>query len=136
MRGMKGLELPINVLIIVAVALIVLLAVVAMYFSGFSPFTTAIGLEGVKNDACRRLVQENRCKAETKDIAIQGFDANRDGNNNVGTSWDFDDNAAYACDATTGGGNDNLAALCDCYYSVGSEGQCKVMCGCPGYTSS
>ena len=134
MKGMKGLELPINVLIIIAVALIVLLAVVAMYFSGFNPFTSAIGLEGIKNDACRKLVQEKRCMVTSKEIEIQGFDANRDGDNVAGTEWDFDD-TDYDCSAG-GDGNDNLAALCDCYYSIESEGQCKVMCGCPGYMTS
>ena len=136
---MKGLELPINVLIIVAVALIVLLAVVAMYFSGFNPFTTTVGLEGVKNDACRRLVQEERCKEETQNIKIDNFDADKDGQ--MGSSepfsgwlWVFSGNPTRdaLCAKESMAVGDNLASLCACYFSIYSEGECKVMCGCPG----
>jgi len=119
---MKGISLPINVLVIVAIAIVVLLGLVAMYFTGFGPFTTAAGLEGIKNEACRVLVQEKRCKVYTYEITISNFDANKNGNNDPGASWDW----------TAGTGDDNLAALCYNYYGIRGEASCKQLCQCAG----
>lgn len=121
---MKGIELPINVLIIVAVALVVLLGLIAIYFSGFGPFTGAMTLESAKNEACRELVQERRCNTNTNNIAIDGFDADGDGTEDSGTTWNW---AAPSCSIYT----DNLASLCYCVYKFTQETQCKQMCGCP-----
>jgi len=81
---MRGVELPINTMVIVVLAVIILLALVAMYFSGFGPFSTAVGLEGERGDACRRLVQENGCRVATSDITTPGFDANKNNSMNTG----------------------------------------------------
>jgi hypothetical protein len=118
---MKGLSLPINVLVIVVVAVIVLLGVVALYFGGFSPFSAAIGVEGAKNDACGRLVRL-RC-VDPGSINITNFDANMDGNIVPGTESSFP--------STCAGGNDNLARLCICYYNRTTNADCKRLCGCP-----
>jgi len=130
---MKGVELPINILVIVAIAVIVLLGLVAVYFVGFNPFSSVAGIEGIKNDACRVLVQGKNCAELTSNIVFDGamlrqFDANKN-NAMVATavsSW------GTACpDALWTG--DNLAALCACYYSRSTEAQCKALCSCPGY---
>jgi hypothetical protein len=48
----KGIELPINILVVVAVAVIVLLGVVALYFSGWFSGTAPMTLEAAKAQAC------------------------------------------------------------------------------------
>ena len=79
MKGMKGVELPINILVIVAVAVVVLLGIVALYFVGWSPFPATVGLESAKNEGCRQFVQEMRCQGNTWTIKIDNFDADKDG---------------------------------------------------------
>jgi len=129
---MKGISLPINVLVIVAIAIVVLLGLVAMYFTGFGPFTTAVGLEGVKNSACRVLVQEKRCAVHPSIIEIDGFDADKDGSNDPAAGG-----AANCNDPADGTTHDNLWSLCVCYYgidqSVSGTVECKQLCACPGY---
>ncbi len=134
---MKGVELPINILVIVAIAVIVLLGMVLLYYTGYSPFSSVAGIEGTKNDACRVLAQENNCAKSTKDIVFDGsmlrqFDANKN-NAMVATTvsaWGtLCPNAAWT--------GDNLAALCACYYGISTangESRCKALCGCPGYS--
>lgn len=137
---MKGVELPINVLIIVAVALIVLLALVALYFTGFNPFTGAVGLESIKNDACRTLAQLNRCQAEPRDVTIEDFDADLDDSmdpgRGIGAPNPVEEPADCPDDTAPGLTGDNLHTLCVCWYNLNltnNIGACKAMCGCPGY---
>lgn len=120
---MKGLSLPINVLVIVVIAIIVLLGVVAIYFGGFSPFSSAISVEGAKNAACGELVRKN-CAVNPGAIVIQNFDANNDTNINPGSEATL---TALACNA----GSDNLGRLCACFYSRTTNIDCKRLCGCP-----
>jgi hypothetical protein len=110
---MKGVELPINILVIVAIAVIVLLALVALYFIGFSPFSTSISIEGVKNAACSELVRRG-CIDTTNTIQTPGFDSDNDG-----TSGE------------TAANGDNLDKLCENFYNRINETDCKRLCGCP-----
>jgi len=131
---MKGVELPISTLVIVVIAVIVLLGLVAMYFTGFGPFSTAVGIEGVRGQGCRILAQEKRCTEITKNIPINGFDADRDGL----MATDGHGAAISLLTCPQVGTDDNLFMLCHCYYGMtGTEGQiegaCKQLCGCPGY---
>jgi hypothetical protein len=105
---MKAVSLPINILVIIAIAVIVLLGLIAMYFTGFGPFTTAVSLEGVKNEACRELVQQYRCDRDLDDILTDNFDVAGDGDS----------------------ANDNLESLCSIHFNLDAAG-CKQMCGCP-----
>jgi hypothetical protein len=107
----KGVELPINILVIVAIAVIVLLGLVALYFVGFNPFSTTAGLEGIKNKACQDLVQTNNCGVSTTTIQVN-YDVN--GDDVVGST-------------------DTLDLLCSKYYSRTTEAACKGLCSCPGY---
>lgn len=127
---MKGIELPINVLVIVAVAVIVLLGITAVFMLGFAPFTGTSGLESIKNDACTRLVRGG-CSVPTWEITVS-FDADKNGLVEPGTNWHTTGNWSenYACTET---GCDNLAALCYNFYSKKSDSSCKALCGCPGY---
>ena len=121
---MKGVSLPINVLVIVVIAVIVLLGIVALYFGGFSPFGAAIGVEGAKNDACGRLVRMG-CSSSTGSINVTNFDADMDGNIDPGTET-FSGGIL-----TCANGNDNLGRLCACYYNRTTDSNCRRLCGCP-----
>ncbi|MCD6477152.1 MAG: hypothetical protein J7K26_03280 [Candidatus Aenigmarchaeota archaeon] len=141
---MKGIELPINLLVIISIAVIVLLGLIAMYTLGIGPFTASVGLESVKNAACAALQRDN-CVSPTDEIIVN-FDANKDGEVNPGIGADFDPNSNVKTDfvwnaadesattrATKTNKNDNLAALCKYYYNKESDAACKALCGCPGY---
>lgn len=55
---MKGVELPINILVVVAIAVIVLLGLVALYFIGFNPFSVTTALDAAKNTGCRTYMNQ------------------------------------------------------------------------------
>jgi len=131
----KGMELPINMLVIITVAIIILMGIIAMYVLGTGPFTASIGIESIKNTACAELQRAN-CGIQSETIGIS-FDANNDGKvapgagkaipaNGVGD--DFEWGAANTVNTL-----DNLAALCKYRYSKTGENACKALCSCPGY---
>ncbi|MBU5575367.1 MAG: hypothetical protein QXF15_03460 [Candidatus Aenigmatarchaeota archaeon] len=115
---MKGIELPINILVIIAMAVIVLLGLSALYMGGFGQGAGGIGLESAKSAACQQLLRSGQCgnAGYPGTIKTPGFDANKDGN--------LDD-------------KDTLQALCENYYGCsGKTGydfvECcnKRVCGC------
>ena len=109
---MKGIELPINVLVIVVIVVIVLIAVIAVYFTGWTPYASSAGLDATKNDICRRLVMGHGCNVDPDQIEITTFDADNSGTLNDG---------------------DNLQDLCDNFYATGGDvDACKAICGCGG----
>ncbi|MBU3904560.1 MAG: hypothetical protein KJ906_00215 [Nanoarchaeota archaeon] len=138
-KKMKGMELPINLLVVVAVSVIVLLGVVALFLAGFNQdaFTSASG--DAKSAACSQLVGGG-CTKSTNQIMITNFDADKDaveetattsGTNGLdpGTGWQTatiwtKSNLDDAVD------NDNLAALCYNYYNINTEANCAALCGC------
>jgi len=109
----KAITLPVNVLVIVAIAIIVLLGLIAIYGVGFNPFSSAINLESVKNEACRKIVF-SRCEKNAADITVD-FDANRDG---------------------TTDSSDTFLILCQNFFWRNDELSCKQLCGCTGATTS
>ena len=70
---MKGIELPINVLVIIVIAVIVLLGLIAVYFAGWTPYASSAGVDAIKNDACRKMAYD--CSKEPVDIVITNFDS-------------------------------------------------------------
>jgi len=129
---MKGLSLPINVLVIVVIAVIVLLGIVALYFGGFNPFSAAIGVEGVKNEKCGELVRKG-CSLSTASLKVDNFDADQDGKvgtAETGSGWTWTTTTTQ-CGVKTNTVGDNLASICDCYYNRITEPDCKRLCGCP-----
>ncbi|MHA1686746.1 MAG: hypothetical protein ACTSYD_10120 [Candidatus Heimdallarchaeaceae archaeon] len=133
MFNMKGISLPINALVIVAIAVIVLLGLVALYFGGFNPFSTAITVESAKNDACDTLVRYG-CNVNTNTITIDDFDADQDGAigaADTGSGFDWANPPASCKGSAINAIGDNLASLCFCFYNKKSEAECKALCGCP-----
>jgi hypothetical protein len=107
---MKGLELPINVLVIVAVAVIVLLGIISLYFVGIGPFQRDIAREAAKSDACSILIRN--CTASPSNISVS-YDVNGDGNITLSA--------------------DNLLTLCSKYFGASDVNSCRRVCNCPGY---
>ena len=64
----KGIELPINILVIVAVAIIVLLGVIALFYSTWFKSTTPIDLNAATSRACNAV--RGDCNVVTTNIVI------------------------------------------------------------------
>jgi len=126
MIDMKGSELPINTLIIIVIALIVLLACIAIFFGPYNITKYGAELETARTNACNML-QGMNCIPKPWEVQISNFDANKDGVNNGGTEG--------VAPGSCSGGNDNLARLCLCYYNIAAaslESDCKIkVCRCP-----
>ena len=67
---MKGIELPINILVVVAIAVIVLLGLVALYFVGFSPFSATTAQESAKNTGCRTFMHQDPVCNDPSDSGV------------------------------------------------------------------
>jgi hypothetical protein len=119
---MKGIELPINVLVIIVIAVIVLLGIIAVYFTGWTPYAQSSGVDAVKNAGCRMVVYN--CSIDLDTILFDGsmaglpvYDVNGDGN------------LCPADTACTSGVEDDLEALCRIHYDA-DEIECAKICGC------
>jgi len=130
---MKGIELPINILIIVVVAVIVLIAVIAMFYPAFNSGSGILTLEAAKTQACQSIVEGLKCDTGIglNTIIIYDFDADKD--NTKGTT-DAGTNTGASC-PTVGppASNDNLYMLCQCYYQLSGASlpsDCRKLCGC------
>ena len=127
---MKGIELPINILVVVAVAVIVLLGLVALYFSGFVGPAGVMNQESAKQKYCAIIMRSpDGCTGGTdlNSIIISDFDADRDGELDVGSTWDWD---TSSCGGDVTDNEDNLASLLACYFGVTSERNGLASCGC------
>ena len=74
---MKGLALPINILVIVAVAVIVLISLIAMYYPAFFAGSLVVGVDSAKSAACRSLVEGNACGVDPRFIPLENFDGDK-----------------------------------------------------------
>jgi len=135
---MKGIELPINILVVVAVAVIVLLGIVALYFAGFIEPAGTMTAQTTKTKYCSQVSQNpNGCiyvasgGVDLTKIQINDFDANQDGTIVGGTTFAWN----TAC-GTVVGSTDNLVALLKCQFGiVGTDADTtdraqKKACGC------
>ncbi len=119
---MKGIELPINVLVIVALAVIVLLGMIALYMAGTSGPIGSIALGAAKQSGCAKLLNSNNCGVDPDYIGVN-FDVDGDGMINI-TSCD---GSAITCP-------DNLGAFLNAYFGTADDmATQKQTCGCPGY---
>lgn len=110
---MKGVELPVNVLVIVAVAVLVLLGLITLFMTVFGGGGATITLGAVKQQACAELLNaaEGCGAADPGAITVQ-YDADRSGT--------VDD-------------SDTLQELCENYYGCDSDDKacCRRVCACP-----
>jgi amino acid transporter len=104
----KGVELPINILVVVAIAVIVLLGLVALYFIGFNPFSVTTALESAKNNGCRDYLHQSPVCDDSALVATTYTDSP--------TLYDFTD-TYYGCNST----------------GTHDEACVRRVCGCPGY---
>lgn len=120
---MKGIELPINILVVVAIAVIVLLGMIALYFTGWSPFGSSVGVESIKNMACIDYTRNNNCAPDPSNLGVN-YDADADG---VVENQDCDPVAGTTCE-------DNLQVFTDTFYGCNGVVNCvRRLCGCAGY---
>lgn len=109
---MKGIELPVNVLVIIVIAVIVIVALVALLTGGL-PFLTPINYNAALQSSCGTLVASNLC-------GVEGSTGTTLVNVDVGGDGKIDS-------------ADTLQALCDAKFQTGgSETKCKQLCHCPG----
>ncbi len=120
---MKGIELPISTLIIIAVALLVLLGIVALWMGGWSGGSTAISVESAKASGCSIVMHHSEgCQSALTDNIIY------DGGAGANHLFIFDADG----NGTPGEAADTLLALCNRYYSAATETACRKICGCSG----
>ena len=101
---MKGVELPINILVVVAIAVIVLLGLVALYFIGFNPFSVTTALDATKNTGCRLYMLQNPVCGNWSEVNV---------------TWQGNETAfnTFMKDS----------------YKCADESCTRRACGCPGY---
>ncbi|RLJ03791.1 MAG: hypothetical protein DRP08_02995 [Candidatus Aenigmatarchaeota archaeon] len=66
----KGISLPINMLVILAVAVIVLLAVVAFFFSNVVKSGESVSLSTAWSNACTRVITTYGCSVDSVNSAL------------------------------------------------------------------
>ena len=122
---MKGVELPVNVLVIIVIAVIVIIALVAM-LTGAIPILGPASQSAAFNAACQVLITGQRCSIEdatlTIDVAwdVNGLGGQPDGKINPIES---------VTDPTI---RDTLFKMCTSKYQATTDAACKKLCGCPG----
>lgn len=129
---MKGMELPVNTLVIIAIAATVMLVIIAMFAIGINPFKTTVGYDAAKTAGCKLLLQDN-CATSPKLIKINNLDVNGDGTICPPDETGAMDTTDPGCTGATG--PDTLQALAESNYGVGTGkiSETKALCNCPGY---
>ena len=112
---MKGVELPINILVVVAIAVIVLLGLVALYFIGFNPISVTVSLDSAKNNNCRTYLHQNPICNDAIGIAFEYPTG-------TPTSLAEFTNTYYGCTNTVDPAVTPIVQEC-----------VRRVCGCPGY---
>ena len=155
----KGLTLPVNAVVIIVIAALVLGGIIYFYRSGWQPTTGGVTQQAAKDSACLELVNRGCGIEDTINVITDNFDADGDGVIEPGGGvWDlslygwpagragtdFTDNIAEfkkrCCDPSYSANcDDNLLSLCLCKYDfaeiVGTAPRvdaqaCLEMCGC------
>lgn len=70
MKLSKGVELPMNTLVVVAIAVIILLAMTAFFIGGFGPTSQNLQAKQDFQNWCNRWVQVN-CKGDQNDYLVK-----------------------------------------------------------------
>jgi hypothetical protein len=114
---MKGIELPINVLVIVAIAVIVLLGIVVLYFIGFNPFSGSVSVTSLKNLGCSNFSLNFNCGSR----GTGGINSPKDP---VDICLPDNTYLPAGCAAN------NLQQFCIKYLGATTPAQCREACGC------
>ncbi|MFH7909995.1 MAG: hypothetical protein QXY29_03275 [Candidatus Aenigmatarchaeota archaeon] len=103
---MKGIELPINLIIIIIIAAVVLLGVLYLFSGSFTTSGGTVSLESARSQGCQELIRSGKCGDVNTifNIMIKDFDANK--NRHINDK-----------PAPSNLYGDNLAALCYNYYN-------------------
>jgi hypothetical protein len=137
-KTVKGIELPINILVIIAVAVIVLLGVIALYFSGFMGPAGVVTQEAAKTSGCKLIMSKvGGCPtvdpAYTDTLVYDGvtfglpkFDANGDGH------YCYTGSTDTTCAPAGPNPIDTFTLLCAHYFSATTPATCRGICGCSG----
>ncbi|PVX24649.1 MAG: hypothetical protein CW691_06965 [Candidatus Bathyarchaeum sp.] len=120
---MKGISLPINVLVIVVIAVIVLLGVVSVYFTSWSPFGESMNAESAKTAGCRRII--NNCDLIGDDFDDYAKSLVFDGLTGL-PSFDVNGNDEIGDEATESDDGDTMFNLCRTFFGT----DCRKLCGC------
>lgn len=121
---MKGVELPINVLVIVAIAVVVLLGLIVLYFVGFNPFSGGVSLTGLKNAGCAAFTIQYDCGNRISDAALSDKGCGTD-------KTCFIDLPANSYLTGTEANSNTLLKLCQQELGAPTDADCKRVCGCP-----
>lgn len=131
-KNMKGIELPVNVLVIIAIAVLVMLGMIALYVAGILP-AGQINEFSSMTEACGQLKGGSPpCSTSTKTIDIN-WDADKNGNIDSSdslfdycTNWKSCDEYGYDEDDS---GEIEENEITD----ASKEACCKaIVCGCTG----
>ena len=120
---MKGIELPVNALIIITVAIVVLLGIVALWMTSWGGGSQGVTIEAAKAAGCGELMRTGAgCTGVDPATIIY------DGTNAHLHVLRFDANG----DGIAGAATDTLQALCNRYYGTTTASDCRKVCGCGG----
>lgn len=120
----KGLQLPVNVLVVMIVAIIALAGVLSLFLGGYNQPSGTVGLEGARNAGCTQLLSSGKCSDANAPtfIGIKNYDANEDGR-------------TFQTSVQAAANGDSLAALCVNKYAADVTNMvrtCNIrVCGCP-----
>ena len=131
MDTMKGVELPLNTIVIIAIVLLVLLGVLSLWTGGWGGQALGVDLETARAKACAELIRRG-CDTSAVSVHIYDFDADQDGLLDPG-NW-ITVNCAEGPPGNAINRADNLAMLCYCWYGIDMSdlyNKCKKLCGCP-----
>jgi hypothetical protein len=121
---MKGLELPVNTLVVISIAVLVMLGLVAMFMAGTGPFTIVVEMSA-KGSACNVLTSAN-CEIPVGSVPIEFGDYK--------TLYEYCE-SKYISHYVVMYGKDIYDAETDTFYGESADVKqyCKsFICGCPG----
>ena len=126
---MKGVELPLNTIVIIAIVLLVLLGVLSLWTGGWGGQALGVDIESVRAKACAELIRRG-CDTSPAYIWIYDFDADKDGVVGDVGNWHV-----VCGQSPPGVPGDNLLQLCRCWYGFDMLDpdlfrKCKELCGC------
>jgi hypothetical protein len=128
---MKGLEMPVNTLVVIAIAVLVMLGMIAMYMAG-SGGGTIIAETAAKSSACNDLVQRGCADANIDTVSIDWAQYGSLGaycEAKYIEAFINDETKVKTEDETDANGND-VFGVAD---TADMDLYCRtVICGCPG----